>query len=168
LNDDNTNDNTNDNINNKILDILKQINVILIKYKVNNDNDNKYTEFLTYIENNVDYFKICNSINEIIDYFKLLIENYGILILQYINSEPKCQEFFCYQLYRELRRFRRKNDNVLNMYNNISCIFQQDKITGVHKYFNISKIIETINCLDEYYIKSKKIHTDRIFKIISI
>lgn len=162
---DNTNDKTNDNTNDKILDILKQINVILIKYKVINDNN--YTEFLSYIENNIDYFQICNRINEIIYYFKLLIENYGILILQYINSEKKRQEFFCYQLYIELRRFRRKdNENIFYIYNNISSIFQKYKIIGVHKYFNISKIIETINCLDEYYIESKKKCRDRIFKII--
>lgn len=154
-------------INSKTLDIFKQINVILIKYKVNNDNN--YTEFLSYIENNIDYFQICNRINEIIYYFQLLIKNYGIFILQYTNSEEIRQEFFCFQLYVELRRFRRKNnENIFYIYNNISKVFQIKKIGGVHKYFNISKIIETINCLDEYYNESKKIRKDRIFNIISI
>lgn len=142
---------------------LNNIDKILLKY--NFKYDNTYLKFIEIINNKINLYEIYN----IIYYFKLLIEDYGTLILQYINSNEKIQEYFCYQLYVELRKFRRKNDkNILNLYNDMSTIFQKSNISGIHKYCNIIKIIEIINCLDEYYMKSHKNQKNRIFSIVTI
>jgi hypothetical protein len=171
----------------KIYSNLNQIEKILNKYKINNIIHSEYCfknnikTFSNLIDkllidiksyNNILFNFIQNELYNIIFKYYVLIKNYGYVLLKYFNSNLKEQQFFCYQLYIELRKYKRQIDSnskeIIFKYDVLNNIMKQKRLDGMHTFFNVSELIDTINILEEYYIYSSKPRRNRIFKLLRI
>jgi hypothetical protein len=132
---------------------------ILLKYKLYCDNNSflffKYIIKSNQLSGNIELFNFINyQLFNIIYYFIMIITKYGKFLLYFINSNEKKKEFICYQLYRQIRRFRGKNnENIFYLYKEMSEIFQKEQINGIRNYCTIKKIIDILDSLDRFYLK---------------
>lgn len=165
----------------KILNKYK-LNVLLSRCSylvdISNNKNNTFTDIINNICIGVKlgdlklYYFIQNELYDIIYKYFVYIKNYGSIILQYLKSEIKEKQFFCYQLYTELRKYRRqideKSKEIVFKYDTLSKIMQKERLDGICSFFNIQEIINTIDLLEEYYMFSGKQRRKRIFETIKI